>query len=269
MEETKITYFQYQKDLDLPLYIRLNLDGLTSEIIKLLAQMRFQELSSKEGEGVLKRVQKEHGGRLLTLEEASPALAKQIDFVKETDAYGDESLVPGYGYRVYRYKGVAIMPYSYQSPHWSLGHFLDFGSSEKMLPSKIVINRFLSYALAPLGIVGLWGTFIDDGLALLKPGESRGEAIFIDVREKKTISVNGVKKINPQLKILRFDSELTKREIPMTPEELLVFLFSHTTYFDYEGLIVPVRQGLQAFSKMVNGIVCPRKMPPSRADLSL
>ena len=268
MEQGEERYFQYQKDLDLPIYIRLNLDSFTSEVITLLAQMRFQELSREEGEGVVARVEGEGRGRILTIEEASPALAKQIDVPRVSDRYGDESVVAGYGYRVYRYRGVAVMPYSYQSPRWSLGCFRDFGKGNEFA-YKSVVSRFLSYALAPLGIAGLWGLPVDGGLALFKQGEVGGAALFVDAANRRVISVGGVVKISPRFKIFRLDPGLMKKEAGVGQEALLALLCSHSSYFDYEGPVVPVRQVLQALCKLVEGVVCSPDAFRRRADLSL
>ena len=128
MEGSRVTYFQYQKDLDLPVYICIDLNQFTPEVIGLLTQMRFQELSKRESEEAMVKIESDERGRVLLIEEASSAVAKRIDMTSEHNRYGAESLVQGSRHRIYRYKGVALMAYSYQMAQWQLGCFGDFGN---------------------------------------------------------------------------------------------------------------------------------------------
>ena len=102
-----------------------------------------------------------------------------------------------------------------------------------------------------------------------KPIESKGEAVFIDVKALQMLSIDGVKKLRPHFKILRLDSTLHGRNIKMSTEELLSFLSSHCTYLDSSGLSVPVRQVIQTLSKMTEGLVHPEESFRPRTDLSL
>ena len=259
MAKQKETYFQYQKDLDIPIYVRLDLSRFTSEVIALFTQMRFQELSQKESKNVFEKVGKKENGRLLTIEEPSAVVAKQIGLTQGEDCYGEESVVPGCGRRVYRYKSVAIMPYSYQTPYWNMGCFNDFGSKQNTTSARMVINRFLSYALAPLGMAGFWGIPIEEGIILLKKEESKGNVVFVDVRNQKMISVNGVKNIQASFKIFCLGRRLEEEQVVMKTEELLGLLFAHNTYLAYDGPSVPIRQILQTLSKKAEGISCPKE----------
>ena len=269
MENKNLTYFQYQKCLQLPIYVRVDLDHFSPHLSVLLGEMNFEKLSAKEAEDVLERVERKVGGRLLTLEEASPIAAKKIDFMGELGKYGEESVVPGYGYRVYCYRGVAMMPYSYQSPLWGLGCFKDFGSEKKIVACRTVLNRFLGYALAPMGIVGLWGEFLDEGIALFKQKRGSGKAVFVDVKNESVLFSEGFHRMNPRFKVFRLGSEYLNRDVIMGPEELVSCLFSYLTYFDHEGPVVPVRQAVQALARLVTGIDCSPSKFYSMSDLSL
>jgi hypothetical protein len=83
------------------------------------------------------------------------------------------------------------------------------------------------------------------------------------------ISCDGVKKLRPHFKILRLDPSLRGRNIRMTSEELLSFLSSHCSYLDSAGLSIPVRQMIQALSKMTEGLIHPQESFRPRTDLSL
>ena len=256
MEDKKLTYFQYQKSLNLPIYIRMDTGRFDPHLPALLEEMNFGRLSPEEAEEVPGRVERKVDGRLLTLEEASPIAAKKIDFMGELGKYGEESVVPGYGCRVYRYRSVAMMPYSHQSPLWGLGCFKDFGSQEKVVVSRIVLNRFLSYALAPMGIVGFWGEALEEGIALLPQNRSVGKAVFVDVKSENILSSKGFCRMGSRFKVFRLGSRYLNRDVQMGAEDLLPFLFSHLIYFDYGGPAEPVRRAVQGLSKLVTGVDC-------------
>ena len=269
MEENKLTYFQYQKSLRLPVYIRVDLERFDPHLPVLLGEMNFGRLTPEEALGVPERVERKVGGRLLTLEEASPIAAKRIDFMGELGKYGEESVVPGYGYRVYRYRGVAMMPYSYQFSRWGLGCFGDFGSEKRIVAGRIVINRFLGYALAPLGIVGLWGKPLENGIALARQNRSFGKAVFVDVKNESLLSSDGFCRMNSRFKVFRHSSRYLNRDVRMGAEELVSCLFAHLTYFDCEGPVMPVRRAVQALSKLVTGMDCSPGKFDSISGLSL
>ena len=265
----KKTYFQYQKDLGLPIYITAELSSFEPSFQEFLTKMKFIKLSDKEEKEALGVIGNNNLARVLNVSEATPVLAKQIQSSMESDRYGAESIIPKQGYRVYRHKDVGLMVYSYAAREWSFGCYKNFGSASVLVSSRIIMNRFLSWALAPHGIIGVWGVTVDDAIVAQKPIESKGEAVFINVKALQMISIDGVKKLRPHFKILRLDSTLHGRNIKMTTEELLSFLSSHCTYLDSAGLSVPVRQVIQALSKMTEGLIHPEESFRPRTDLSL
>lgn len=266
---SKKTYFQYQKDLNLPIYISADLATFEASFAEFLVKMKFHKLGEKEEAAALIELKKNNSARILHVSEASPLVAKQIQSTMETDRYGGESIIPRDGYRVYRHKDVGLMVYSFGAKEWQLGCYKDFGGSNYIFASRVIINRFLSWALVPHGIVGLWGVTVDDGMVAQKAADSKGEAVFIDVKGLRMITLDGVKKLRPHFKILRLDPTLKGRNIRMTSEELLSFLSAHCSYLDSSGLSVPVRQMIQALSKMTEGLVHPQESFRPRTDLSL
>lgn len=266
---SKKTYFQYQKELNLPIYLSADLTTFDPSFGEFLTKQRFVKLSDKEEIEALNELKKNNNARILHISEASPIVAKQIQSTMESDRYGAESIIPKDGYRVYRYKDMGLMVYSFGAREWQLGCYRDFGSSSKAVASRTMINRFLSWSLVPCGIVGFWGVTVDDGMVAQRPLDSKGEAVFIDIKGQRMISLDGVKKLHPHFKILRLDSTLKGRNIKMTSEELLSFLSSHCTYLDSAGLSVPVRQMIQALSKMTDGLLHPQESFRPRTDLSL
>lgn len=265
----KKTYFQYQKDLNLPIYLSADLGSFENSFGEFLVKMKFHKLTDKEEAAALAEVKKNNHARILHISEASPLVAKQIQNSTESDRYGAESIIPKDGYRVYRHKDVGLMVYSFGAKEWQLGCYKDFGSNLSAFAARMVINRFLSWALVPHGVVGFWGVTVDDGMVAQRPGDSRGEVVFVDVKDFRMISYEGVKKLGPHFKILRLDPMLKGRNIKMTSEELFSFLSAHCAYMDYSGLSVPVRQMIQALGKMAIGLVHPHESFRPRTDLSL
>ncbi len=266
---SKKTYFQYQKELGLPIYLVVDLTIFEPSLADFLTKMRFTKLSDKEEQDALSQIRKNNLSRLLQISEASPVVAKQIYNTIESDRYGEESIIPKEGYRVYRYKDMGLMVYSFSAKEWPLGCYKDFGSHAKFYQSRMIMNRFLSWALVPHGIIGLWGVTADDKIVAQRPVDSKGEVIFIDIKAQRMITVDGVKKLGPHFKILRLDPTLKGRNIKMGNEEFLSFLSTYCSFMDSSGLSVPVRQMLQVLSKMTEGMVHPQESFRPRTDLSL
>jgi hypothetical protein len=266
---SKKTFFQYQKELNLPIYLSADISNFEPSFVEFLGKLKFMKLNEKEEQDALSQIGKNNLARILHISEATPIVAKQINSTKESDRYGAESIIPQNGYRVYRFKEAGLMVYSFGAREWQLGCYKDFGSSAAAFSSRMMINRFLTWALVPHGILGLWGVTVDDGMVAQKPLESKGEAVFVDVVGQRLISVDGVKKMRSNFKILRLDPTLKGRNIKMTSEELLTFLFAHCSYLDTAGLSVPVRQMVQALSKIIDGVYHPQESFRPRTDLSL
>jgi hypothetical protein len=269
---SKLTYYQYQKEIALPIYLSLDMQSFDTGLGDFLTSMKFTKLSEKEELDARVTIKNNNASRCLNISEASPVVARQIHSMVESDRYGMESVIPKPGYQVYRYKGVGLMVYSFGVKDWHFGCFNDFGSNKeaaKKLAARTVIHRFLSWTLAQHGILGLWGVTIDDGMVLQRVADSKGEAVFIDVVGNRILSLDGIKKLGQTFKILRLDPTLRGRNMRMNKEELVSFMSTHSSDLDYTGLSVPVRQMIQALSKMTEGLIHPEESFRPRTDLSL
>ncbi len=264
MDEKK--YYQFHKSADLPIFVSCDPAIFDATLLNFLSGMKFDEVEFSCVEEGLKSNQH---ARILEIEEATNIVAKRIDEASDTDSYGLERVTPSSGYRVYRYKGVGMLIYSYKHKEWRLGCFNDFGAAENVVAYKSVINRFLSWSLASLGLVGFWGVIVDEGVVVMRQGSSRGEAVFIDIMKRRIFSEDGIKKMRSRFQIMKLDSSLHGRNIKMSGEELLSFLSNHCTYFDYDSLSVPVRQLIQSLAKTVVGVLHPQESFKPRTDLSL
>lgn len=265
----KYTYFQFFKELDLPLYVRVELGRFAPELVTMLATSRFEELSESEGKKVLKGLKDRKNSRLLTINEAGIGVARQLGISVDGDRFGPETIIPRDGYRIYRYRGLALMIYSFNALEWEMGALSHLGQKDRSEYTRIVLNRFLSLALAPFGFLGLWGVPVDEGIVVMKSQESKGEAVFIDLLGRQILTLDGARPLKGHFSILKLDPVLKGRNIKMSPEELLGFLTLHCTYLDYQGPSVPIRQLIQTLSKTAEGLIHPKESFKPRTDLSL
>ncbi|MCF8057734.1 MAG: hypothetical protein K9K67_00445 [Bacteriovoracaceae bacterium] len=263
MEDQEITYFQYHTDEDYPIYLSFENfgdDGFADSLANIVEQMNFRQMSGNEIDLAKLELSKNSFARMLKIKPASFKVARQIDSAAHSDRYGLESILPKEGYKVYRYKGQALLVYSYAAEAWECGITDSFGENEEgIFAARTVLNRFLSWALAPLGVIGFWGVPVKEGLVVLRQKESQGEVVFFDLNKKKILSMDGVKSIPSRLKIMRLDNKLKNRNILMSSEELMSFLSVHTSFLDPEGHSLPIRQLLQAVSRRGEGLIHPRE----------
>ncbi|MCO4795347.1 MAG: hypothetical protein KC493_16630 [Bacteriovoracaceae bacterium] len=269
VDEKNYKYFQYFKEQGYPIYVRVDLSEFNASFLPFLIEQKFEELSSSEVSELDNKFNSDDRARLLTLQIATPVVSKQINMMRPTDKYGQESIVPKTGYKVYRYAGVGMMVYSMASKEWTLGCFSEFGSKSCEFASKSIVNRFLSWSLSSFGVISFWGVPVDEGVVVLNQDQSNGEAVYIDVMNNRIFSLDGVREIKGSFCVLRLDSKLKNRNISMRSEELLSFLSQHTAYLDDRGLSVAQRQMVQAVTKMSVGIIHPLESFKPRTDLSL
>ena len=150
-----------------------------------------------------------------------------------------------------------------------MGVLDSFTSESNLMTFRSILNRYLSWALVPMGIIGFWGVPVDEGVVILSQDESEGEAVFVDVLNSSVLSLDGQKTVKGPFNILRLDSTLHDRNIGMSREELISFMSQYCTYFDYSGLSYPVRQLIQHLSRVSIGLVYPRESFRPRTDLSM
>lgn len=285
----EMTYFQYlgnpsdvegdENSNSYPVYIKMNEKDFSPQTREFILSMGFNEIPMSTGQAMdllIETGKAPSHARMLNLSLASHTVARQIEMFRPDDRFGEEGLIPQNGYKVYRYRGVAMMVMSMGSPVWQMGCFENFGAAKNAdgrvdedlaAPFRTVLNRFLSWSLAPLGVVGLWGVPVDEGTVVMKRLNTKGEAVFFDVYRHQILSVDGLKKLNGRFQLMRLDSTLKGRSVPMKTEQLNCFLAEHCTYMDEKGPTVPIRQMVQTLSKMAVGMIYPRENFQPRTSL--
>ncbi len=265
--DSNLSYFQFAVEQDYPVYISCDLKMLDLNLLPMLRSARFSQCDEKSVAQMHTRL-REKRAKLLKISEASAKVSAQIGSSKFEDQFGPESVSLKQGYRIYRYKGLGLMIYAFSKSEWELGVSNLFGSEEATQMTRIILNRFSSWALCHDGIVGFWGAAVDEGIVVMKQSLAGGEAVFVDLNKNMVISVEGDKKLKPSLEILRLDRTLRDRTISMSKEELFSFLSNKCTFFDHNGLVVSIRQMIQAIVKNSNGVIHPLEDFRPRVDLS-
>lgn len=252
-EKEKITYFQFGRELDYPIFICVSLEQFDSSLTGFLTQCGFNLLTQDSTESIEARLKSREHGRVLRIEPAGMRAGQQITKNTESDRFGPESVVSKEGYRVYRYKNLGLMVLSYGASEWKLGVTRDFGTENSLVSSRSVLNRFLSWALSPMGVAGFWGSPVEEGVVLMKQGEAKGEAVFFDILKNRLLTRDGEKTFHSDFKIIRLDNILKNRSARMGREEMPGFLTVHSTYLSPEGLALPIRQVIQTISMQFEG----------------
>lgn len=251
MNSKNVSYYQFQKKMGFPVFLRFEDQDFEAKLSDLVTQMGFEKVKPEE----LKEISfDKFQTKVLKLSAANFRVSKQIDQSHSLDMYGPENLTMLGSYDVYRYKGLGMMIFGSGNYFWELGLK---NIESQMSELRVVLTRFLSWALAPLGVIGFWGVPVDEGVVVMKPKEANFESFFIDVKNTKIICFDGVKEINHGFQLLRLDPTLKDRTKRMKKEELVSFLSTNTSYFSYQGLDFNIKEAIFSFATIVDGYVYP------------
>ena len=101
----------------------------------------------------------------------------------------------------------------------------------------------------------------------MKRSEARGEAVYLDTHNMKSLSIDGIKDMKSNFHIIRLNRQ--SRATTLKRDELISYLFEKTTFLDFEGLSPIVRQLISRVSSMSQGMVHPYESFKPRTNLSL
>lgn len=261
--------YQFFKELNHPVYIRFDESEFGVDLNKFLLEHQFSKIDESDIAKTETKVLRTHNARMLTLEVTSPLVAGRIDRTFYNKS-GGEQWISKDGHKIYCNQQDAIIVYSHGSKFWTMGVYPDFFSKTGIEVSRVVLNRFLSWSMASLAVIGLWGVPVEEGVVIMRPQESQGECVFIDVNNFNILSLDGPKKIRGRFHILRLDPTLHGRNIVMTKEELMGFIVQNCVYYEGSDVLpVPIRQMIQTVANIAIGLVHPQESFKPRTDLSL
>lgn len=240
METVKWNYYQYRKNHDYQVYIRIQQDDQNSKFSHVLNEMGFNLLSEQESRKI--QLQKNQT-KLLTIQQASSRLQQQINGSDLLDKYGHESLSLQGGMPVYTYRKVGVMGVPAGRSLWDLAINPDILHTDQMVGVRIMLVRYLSQALAEQGVLCYWGTVKDDAVVIMKQGLSYGEAVLIDTSKRLIFSNGGEIKLGTSLKIIRKDKE-TSVGGRMSREDLIGFMSVSTCLLSFNGITPSMKKSI-------------------------
>jgi hypothetical protein len=259
MESKKIipenlTYYQFQKEIDYSIFLKIETDLLTSEIKEVFESLGFQTLEKEEFN---KKNFKKYETKVLKITKASFKLAKQIKkSFMGMENFGNESITSHGNYDVYRYSDVGMMVFSHASSEWEMG-LIDF--ENKSFGVKVMLTRFLSWALTPYGVLSFWAVPVEEGLVVMNLKESNAESVLVDLKNERIITQDGVKRLPGFLQVLRLDSTLRGESRQMSREELLSFLTTNNTFFTQGPMPLNLKNTLLEMIQFSEGLIYPRE----------
>lgn len=255
MEEKKLSYYQYRKELNYQVFLRFEDADLEAQLQEALSVVGFDKMDDL---AFKTQTFKRYKTKILKISRASFNVARQISQAGAFgENYGSESLSPMGNYNIYRYKDVGMMVYSEINPMWELG----LKSTSDPAALRCILTRYLSFAFTATHteVVGFWGVPVEQGVVLLSPLKSNYEAVFLDVAQNKIISYDAIKPIENELEIIRLDQTLTNKMRIMGREELLSFLSVSTCHMSYSDLDRNIRDAIFKICHMSHGRMYPEE----------
>lgn len=249
METIAWVYFQYRKNHDYPVYVRLKSTELNPKFSHLLNEMGFGQLNEKESKKI--QLQRPYT-KILTIQEASSRLQLQINGSDLLDKYGHESLSLQMGMPVYTYRKVGVMGVPQNKTLWDLAINPDIANTDQMVGLRVMLVRFLAQALADQGVLCYWGTVKDDTVIVMKQAQSFGEAILIDASKKLIFTNGGEMRLGSSLKLLRKDKEVSHAS-NMSREDVIGFMSVATCLLSFNGITHSMKKVIYDLSTHVAG----------------
>ncbi len=263
MSDKKFSYYQYQSELGYQVSLRFDDFDFENQLTDTLEVMGFDKV---EREKIKDQSFNLNETKILKIAKASSRVGRQIDrsdFV--FDKYGPESFSQMGSYDVYRYKGVGMMILGEGNYLWELG-LKDTNDGAAL---RVMLTRFLSFALASSGVIGFWGVPVEEGFVVMGQRAANSESLFVDLAKGSIITLDGRKTINSNLQILRLDSTLLNEMKRMKPENLYSFLSTNTTHLAYSGFNVRLKDSLLELSQVATGFIYPEDHFKPRADITI
>lgn len=258
--ENEIHYYQFQGMGEYPFLLKFEGDEIVSCLKNELSVLGFKKIETKDAKKL--PIQK-FSAKILKISMATPKVAREITMgAPGLELMGPESISARGSYNVYKYKSVGMMVFANTSSVWELG-VLNPEAYKKEI--KIILIRFLSWALATQGILGLWGVPVEEGIVVMKPITANHEVVFLDLKKMRMMTQDGSSPIYPGTQIIRLDEGLKQSARQMSKEQLVSFLSTHTTYLSHQGLHLNLREAIIELSSIFDGIILPTENFKPRA----
>ena len=167
----KTIFFQWQKDHGYPVFLRMGSEMMEGRLQKLIGDLGFIEIPEADHKKIPAN---RPGTKILTLSRASTRVTQRVMLPDSLDRFGHESLTYQGETQIYVYRRLGMMVFSTASSMWELGLASQLETTEDLMGLRVVLNRFLAWALAPMGVIGFWGVATTEGLVAMKQNQSFG-----------------------------------------------------------------------------------------------
>jgi hypothetical protein len=249
MESLKWKYYQYRKTQDYPVYLRVVPDEGHTKLEHLFNELGFSEVPEKDS----KKISLQRSlTRILTIQGAGARLQQQINGSSILDKFGHESLSLQGTTPVYTYRRVGVMGLPLQRTLWDLAINNDNLQTDQMVGLRVMLTRYLAFALSEQGLISYWGTVKDETIIVMKQGDSFGEAVFVDEARGMVFWNGGEMRLPTHLKFLRKDKD-HRAAGKMSREELISFLSVSTCLLSFTGISTTMKRAIYALSSRSTG----------------
>ena len=251
-DKIKASYYQFQGENGYCVFIKFESEDLERSFKNILSEVGFEKV---EEQRLTQISVNKLTTKVLTVRSATPKVVKEINIgAPGLELMGPESISARGSYNIYKYKGVGMMIFSSNNTLWELGVTNPVKNKREL---RVVIIRYLSWALAGQGIIGLWSVPVEEGLVVMRPVDANHEVVFIDLNRMAMVTQDGVVGISGELKLIRLDENLHHHSRPMVKDQLLSFLSTHTTYLSYSGLDGRLKETIYQLVNLFDGMVLP------------
>jgi hypothetical protein len=253
-------YYQFHKSFGYPVFIRLDADLLEGRLQKVILDLGFFELDEKERKTI--PVNKS-STKVLSLKKAPIRVIQQVKTPTSLDQYGQETLQMNGNFQVYTYRNFGMMVFSAASSYWELGLCSELQNTEELTHLRIMLTRFLSWSLGPMGMIGYWGVTTQDGMVIMKQAQSFGESVFVDLDKKLILSGQFTKNFGGDFVIYRAERSVPQNKM-IGKEELISFLTTSTTFLSYSGIPFLMKRNIFDLGANTRGEYSPLILPESK-----
>ncbi|MEX1099700.1 MAG: hypothetical protein WEB87_04700, partial [Bacteriovoracaceae bacterium] len=162
MNDQKAAYYQFHPELKYQVYLKFEDEEVEKRLSDTLDFLGFFKVENDQAQAI---VLNRNETKILKISQASPRVAKQIQTLSASmDHYGPESLSSHGGYKVYRYQSAGMMVFDESSYSWEMGLVKIPARLEEI---KVMLIRFVSWALASKGVVGFWAVPVEQGFVVM------------------------------------------------------------------------------------------------------
>lgn len=261
MEIETTSYYQFSKGHAYSVFVKFEDLELERSLVDSLKELGFDKVE-KNDLGSLQIIPNKTC--VLKINKANFKTAKHFNSLGPGHIQGQESFSATATSDVYCYKGVGVLVMPHRGVIWEMAVRQKDDTSNEIF---VMLTRYLGFALAKQGVLGLWGVPIKEGLVLMRPLKANFESVIIDLQRGVMITKDHVWPIDSEFKILRLDRDLHKTQKYMTKEELLGLLSVHTTYMAYSALPTELKNVLREIAQTTQGVIYPEQNFIPRPDL--